>query len=175
MSTSPEILAARKLNVTRYALQDFDEAVTDFNRAAWLFGALVLAMGLSMIFGANNLMHLLLSLVVVVVVLLVALPRVEFLRSTNLIVLTVAYLALLAFEMMTFGLPDLLVPFLNAREWSGFPVFVNELTPYIYYGVKIAAAGYLARIWYQRRKVGMCPVEDMRKVAPERCQALGLV
>lgn len=174
MSTSPEVLAARKLNLTKYALQDFDEAVDDFAKAAWLFGALALAMGLSLIFGANNLTHLLLSLIVMVA-LLVALPRFEFLQQTNLIALTAAYLVILALEMVVVGLPDILIPFLNAREWSGFPVFVNEITPYIYCGAKIAGAGYLARIWYQRSKVAERPAEDLRKVAPERYQALGMV
>lgn len=174
MSVAPEVLAARKLNLTKYALQDFDEAIDDFAKAAWLFGALALAMGLSLVFGANNLIHLLLSLIMMVV-LAVALPRIEFLQSTNLIALTAAFCALVAFEMITFGLPDILVPFLNAQEWSGFPVFINEITPYVYYGVKVAAAGYLARIWYQRSKVAARPAEDLRKVAPERYQALGVV
>jgi|GEM_PF-3228732 len=174
MSVAPEVLAARKLNQTRYALQDFDEAVTNFTKATALFGALALAMALSLLFGANNLIHLVIS-VATMAALFVALPQFDFLNQTNLIVLTVAYVVLLAIEMMFFGLPDILIPLLNAQEWSGFPVFLNEITPYIYYGVKIAVIGYLARIWYQRNNVAARPVEDLRKVAPERYQALGVV
>lgn len=174
MPASPEVIAARKLNQTKYALEDFDEAVTDFTKVAWLMGLLALAMGLSLIFGADNLTHLLFSGATMIALLLV-LPRFEFLLQMNLTALTVGYLMLLAFEMMTFGLPDILVPFLNAQEWSGFPVFVNEITPYIYYGAKIAGVAYLARIWYQRQNVAARPVEDLRKVAPGRYQALGKV
>lgn len=174
MLASPEVLAARKLNLTKYALQDFDEAVTDFGKTAYLLGTLALVMGLSIVFGAENEKYLLLSLVTTVG-LLIAVPRLEFLKSGNLIILSFIYIGILVFEIVAFGLPDILVPALNANEWSGAPVFINELVPYKYYGVKIVALFYLINIWYQRSKVAIRPVEDLRKVAPERYQALGVV
>lgn len=32
-TASPEVIAARKLNLTKYALQDFDKAVTSLSKA----------------------------------------------------------------------------------------------------------------------------------------------
>lgn len=166
MSPTPEVVAARKLNNAKYALEDFDDAVNDLTKVGILFIVLALAMGLSMAFDANNFGHLFFSFAVGAALLVI--PRLDFLPTGNLIGLTAGYFGVLAAEAVVFGLPDLLLPFLNAGEWRGFPVMANHMTPFIYWGLKLAGGVYILRLWAFRTKVLAQPEELLRKVAKDR-------
>lgn len=171
MSTPPEVIAARKLNQAKYALEDFDDGVADMRKVAYIFLVLAGAMGLSLLLGGVNELHLLVTIFAALGLLYT--PRVELLRFNALVVLTVIYLAVIIGEIYFLGLPDLLVPFLNANEWRGLPVLFNEFTPYLYYGLKIASAVYLLRLWWFRSKVRQQPKELLQKISPERWSVLG--
>ena len=166
MSTPPEVIAARKLNQAKYALEDFDDGVKDLNKAAMVFGALILMMGFSLPFGANNLEHLACTAVGAVALPLAA--RFDYLPQGNLFALTIAYAGLLVMEALTYGWPDMVLPFVNLADDQGFPVVVNHLTPFIYWAAKVACGVYVLRIFWLRSKVYAQPEELLRKAAGDR-------
>lgn len=166
MSTSPEVIAARKLNQAKYALEDFDDSVGDLFKLAMVYCALALLLALSMIFGANNVDHLTFTLVGIIGLMLA--NRFDYLPKTNVMAFAIAIIGLLAMELLTLGLPDLLVPFLNANDYRGVPIFLNHLTPFIYWVVKLMAFYYLYRIVVLRQKVYAQPEELLRKVTGDR-------
>lgn len=166
MATSPEILAARKLNQAKYALEDFDDGVKDLNKAALFFGALALMMAFSLIFDANNVGHLAFTSFGAVV--LPFASRFDYLRQSSLFGLTAGYAGLLLLEAVRFGWPDLLLPFLNLSDYNGFPVMMNHLTPFIYWGGKIAFGFFILQLYWLRRRVYAQPEALLRKAAGDR-------
>jgi len=163
----------RELNKTRYALEDFDEAIADQQKGAIVFFILSLLMLLSLFFGANNAYHLL-STVALISLFAVA-PHLNLLRQDRLIAYTAVFFGALLLEFFVLGIPDLLLPALTAQDYTGFPVLMNHLTPYIYLITKIVLGGYVLKLWYNRMKLAACPVADLRKIAPKRFQDLGNV
>ncbi|MEO0735034.1 MAG: hypothetical protein AAFZ52_19505, partial [Bacteroidota bacterium] len=148
------------------AVEDFDDAVLDLRKVGIVFCLLAAVMGFSLLWEAKNHFHLGLSLVSGGALFLAA--RVDYLKGPALTALTAIYPAAILLEYLYLGLPDLLVPLLNAEEWRGFPVFVNELTPHLYYLVKVATIFYVVRLWYYQRKVLNQPGEMLRQVDRQR-------
>lgn len=166
MSATPEMIAARKLNTVRYAVEDFDDGVKNIRRIALPFGLLALLMLLSLLSDADNIPHFIACLVMIAFVFVV--PRFDYLDATNLSVLTITFFALLAVEWLSYGLPDLIVPKLNLRNWRGWLVWLNHLTPFLYWGVKILSSIYIVWVWVFRQKVLAQPGDLLEKVLRSR-------
>lgn len=161
MPAPPEVIAARQLNQVKYVVEDFDDGVKDLVKVIVILAVLALAMVVSLLFDANNGDHLGFTLVQAGVIYVFS--RQNLLDRNRLFMLTFSYFAQLGLEAVMSGMPDLLVPFLNAGEWRGFPVFVNHLTPFVYWGVKLMAGLWVLRLWLLRQKVYAQPEELLRK------------
>jgi len=166
MSTPPEVIAARKLNQVKYAVEDFDDGVRNIRKIAYPFGVLALLMLLSLLSDADNVPHLAACLIMIVFVMFV--PRFNYLEANNASFLTVAFFSILAVEWLSYGLPDLIIPKMNLREWRGMLVWINHLAPFLYWGIKLLSGIYIVMIWVYRQKVLAQPEDLLRKVAGDR-------
>ncbi|MEM1359498.1 MAG: hypothetical protein AAGF89_14930 [Bacteroidota bacterium] len=166
MTDEDKFRAQRQLNKARYAVEDFDDSVRELWKLGLLCLALALAMGVSLLFGAQNLEHLIISAITAVGVLLAR--RFNYLETAPLTGITAIYLLLIIGEWLKLGLPDLLLPFLNAEEWRGLPVFVNELSPYLYYLIKAGGLFFIIRIWFYRAAVKKQPDRLLKQLDHRR-------
>ena len=184
MSTPAHVLQARKLNKARYLVEDFDDATISLRRMAILFGILCVYLIVSMLQGGSNLGHLLYSMASIIALVLM-LPQLELLRRETLLGLTIGYLGVLIIEFIALGLPDLLIPILGLEQTerlpmsrvgavAGIAVFLNYLTPFLYFAAKAGVFFAIGRVWWLRGQLLAAPEGDLRKVlGEERMRALG--
>lgn len=152
MPTPEEFAEQRRINKIRYAIEDYADSFKDLLKPSLthLVFAVVLLLS-ALVAGADNYAHAFVCLLTGAG--LGAATNLKTLETSPLALVTGGYVVLLVIECLLFGLPDLLVPQLNANEWRGFPIFVNHAIPFVYLGVRILLVYFVVSPWVFRARV----------------------
>ena len=149
MPTQQELNQQRKQNQVRYALEDYRDSIGDLRKVA--IGHLLFAAFwfISIIAGSiHNWSHIIVCLFIAIALFLVTGSKHWSFQTLGAV--TGGYLLSLIIEAVAFGLPDILIPALNMHKWRGLPIFVNEITPYVYWAVRVILLGFFVVVWVKR-------------------------
>ena len=161
------VIKDRNLRNAKYIFQDFLESIEQIKTVGYihiLFGGLLLLS--YFIFGGNSWSQAILSLFVGVVLFQLSTSSSLKQRSTIILIATV-YLLVVISEFLLLGLPDKLIPHLGEFESVKFINIVtiaNDLTPVLYFGIKLALVYYFVKVLFSEKKVSQLSSEMKMKV-----------
>ena len=134
-----QVIEERKTRTAKYAVEDFYSAIAHLNRVAAGHGFLLIFLGLSLIFSAENGLHI--AFCAATIAACVAMQqKMSFKERNSILTGAGIYAGLLLLELMTGGIPDPMSPALAVhRNWEGGELtrLLNGMSPFIYVGLRI--------------------------------------
>lgn len=162
----------RKRNKVRYAIEDFFDSVAEL-KYVWITHALLaLLFGASWLWGGDNRLNVAYSLATGAAI-YAAQQYADFTKRSQIALLIGSYLLAIVAEYITTGFPAPLFPYLTVENgWVGTVPFLNSLTPFLYYGIRVVLIYYLLRVWWLRQKLVAQPISVIRLVDRELAMRL---
>lgn len=152
----------RKLRQARYLYEDFRESISKLRVIGYigLFFSLLLFLSAGLL-AADSYLNAVFSLALGLSILLS--PQLLDLEEKSMIYfLLLAYFGVIAVEFLAVGLPDQLIPTLSEYGQTriiNIVTIFNDLTPLLYYGVRIGIGYLFFRVLMYKREVDQLPAE----------------
>ncbi|PHN03414.1 hypothetical protein [Flavilitoribacter nigricans] len=151
-----------KFRQARYLFEDFQESIAKLSVIGYCCIMLAVLLVVSgVLFGADSNLHALFSAASGLALILA--PRLLELEERSMIYfLLAAYLLVVAVEYLTLGLPDRFIPGLGEygrTKVIGLVTILNDLTPLLYFGIRLGVSYLFFRVLFFWQKVDQLPGE----------------
>jgi len=145
-------------------IEDFYDSISDLKYVWITHGVLAILFGASWLWGGDNRLTIVFSLSTAVAI--YAMQQYgDLVKQLNVALLATEYLVAIAAEFLIAGFPDPLLPHLTVENgWIGTIPFLNSLTPFLYYGVRVLFVFYLLQIVWLRYQLAAQPMSIIRLV-----------
>jgi hypothetical protein len=164
MTQEERFAEQRKRNKVAYVIEDFYDSISELKYVWITHGVLAILFGASWLWGGDNHLNVVFSLATAAAI--YAMQHYgDLVKQLHVTLLIISYSVGVGAEFLIAGFPDPLLPYLTVENgWIGTVPFLNSLTPFLYYGVRILLLYYLLQVIWLRYKLAAQPMSIVRLV-----------